>query len=370
MLTYNMDARCGMTKYDYLYQKIKADILSGTGRPGERLPSKRSLAEHLGVSVVTVDTAYQQLVEEGYLYARERSGYYAHQMERLQSGGKAICGRISLIKEEPGADCGKKEPVFQYASMLKIMREVIAQCGERLLEKPPHFGCAELRNAIAEFLLHYRGMVAQPDQIVIGSGSEYLYGSVVQLLGRDRIYGLEYPSYEKIRQVYEANGAVCELLALDHTGIATESLEAAKASVLHITPFHSYPSGISASASKRYEYLTWAAKRGAIIVEDDFDSEFSLNKKPIETVYAMDGGTGSVIYINTFSHSLAPSMRIGYMILPQRLMSLYKQKLGFYACSVPLFDQYVLARFIAEGHFERHLNRVRRQLRRAANAEA
>lgn len=369
MLTYNMDARGRMAKYDYLYQSIKEDILEGAIRPGERLPSKRALAEHLGLSVVTVDAAYQQLVEEGYLYARERSGYYAYQLDCHQAGEKAAGGRIKLIQEEEVAARSGKEPVFQYASMLKIMREVIAEYGERLLERPPHLGCAELRNAIAEFLLRYRGMVAQPEQIVIGSGSEYLYGSVVQLLGREKIYGLEYPSYEKIRLVYEANGATCELLALDHTGIATESLTDTAASVLHITPFHSYPSGVTASAAKRYEYLTWAQKRGAIIVEDDFDSEFSLHKRPIETVYARDT-TGSVIYINTFSHSLAPSMRVGYMILPPELMRLYNQKLGFYACSVPLFDQYILAKFIAEGHFERHLNRVRRQLRRAADADA
>lgn len=369
MLTYNMDARGGEAKYAYLYQKIKEDILNGAIRPGERLPSKRALAEHLGVSVVTVDTAYQQLTDEGYLYARERSGYYAYELDCLQAGIKPACGRLNLLKEEAGMASGTKKPAFQYASMLKIMREVIAEYGERLLDKPPHLGCAELRNAIAEYLLRYRGMVAQPEQIVIGSGSEYLYGNVVQLLGRNRIYGLEHPSYEKIRQVYEANGATCELLALDETGIATESLAGTAASVLHITPFHSYPSGISASAAKRYEYLAWAAKRGAIIVEDDFDSEFSLNKKPIETVYAMDT-TESVVYINTFSHSLAPSMRVGYMILPQALMRLYNTKLGFYACSVPLFDQYVLAKYIAGGHFERHLNRVRRQLRREASTEA
>lgn len=183
MLTYNMDARGRMAKYDYLYQSIKEDILEGAIRPGERLPSKRALAEHLGLSVVTVDAAYQQLVEEGYLYARERSGYYAYQLDCHQAGEKPAGGRIKLIQEEEVAARSGKEPAFQYASMLKIMREVIAEYGERLLERPPHFGCAELRNAIAEFLLRYRGMVAQPEQIVIGSGSEYLYGSVVQLLG-------------------------------------------------------------------------------------------------------------------------------------------------------------------------------------------
>ena len=249
---------------------------------------------------------------------------------------------------------------FRYSALTKLMREVIADCGTRLLEKPPHYGCAELRNAIAEYLLRYRGMLAQPDCIIIGSGAEYLYGLIVQLLGRERIYGLEDPGYEKIRQVYAANGAVCDLLPMSEDGIRTGALQKTNASVLHITPFHSFPTGITTSAAKRSAYLAWAAERNAILIEDDFDSEFSENKKPLQTLYSMDR-RGCVIYVNTFSHSLAPSMRMGYMVLPEALMARYREQLGFYSCSVPLFDQYVLARFISQGYFERHLNRLRRQ---------
>ena len=249
---------------------------------------------------------------------------------------------------------------FRYSALTKLMREGIADCGTRLLEKPPHYGCAELRNAIAEYLLRYRGMLAQPECIVIGSGAEYLYGLVVQLLGRDRVYGLEDPGYEKVRQVYAANGAVCELLPMSDDGIRADALQRTDATVLHVTPFHSFPTGITTSAAKRSEYLAWAAGRDAILIEDDFDSEFSENKKPLQTLYSMDR-RGCVIYVNTFSHSLAPSMRMGYMVLPERLMEQYRQTLGFYSCSVPLFDQYVLARFISQGYFERHLNRLRRQ---------
>ena len=203
-------------------------------------------------------------------------------------------------------------------------------------------------------------MLAQPDCIIIGSGAEYLYGLIVQLLGRERIYGLEDPGYEKIRQVYAANGAVCDLLPMSEDGIRTGALQKTNASVLHITPFHSFPTGITTSAAKRSAYLAWAAERNAILIEDDFASEFSENKKPLQTLYSMDR-RGCVIYVNTFSHSLAPSMRMGYMVLPERLMERYRQMLGFYSCSVPLFDQYVLARFISQGYFERHLNRLRRQ---------
>ena len=330
MLTYDLSGG-RQPKYYRLYTCIREDILRAELLPGQKLPSKRALAEHLHVSIATVSGAYEQLVDEGYLAAKPRSGYYVSAISRLPSGSAAQ-PRLRMLPD----------------------------CGTRLLEKPPHYGCAELRNAIAEYLLRYRGMLAQPECIVIGSGAEYLYGLVVQLLGRDRVYGLEDPGYEKVRQVYAANGAVCELLPMSDDGIRADALQRTDATVLHVTPFHSFPTGITTSAAKRSEYLAWAAGRDAILIEDDFDSEFSENKKPLQTLYSMDR-RGCVIYINTFSHSLAPSMRMGYMVLPEALMARYREQLGFYSCSVPLFDQYVLARFISQGYFERHLNRLRRQ---------
>ena len=358
MLTYALQDE-GQPKYYQLYTAIREDILRGELRPGQKLPSRRALAEHLHVSVVTVSGAYEQLVDEGYLAAKPRSGYYVSAISSLPQQTREQT-RLHLLPADPAAPQAQDGYGFRYSALTKLMREVIADCGTKLLEKPPHYGCAELRNAIADYLLRYRGMLAQPECIVIGSGAEYLYGLVVQLLGRDRVYGLEDPGYEKVRQVYAANGAVCELLPMSNDGIDAGALTQARASVLHITPFHSFPTGITTSAAKRSEYLAWAAARGAILVEDDFDSEFSENKKPLQTLYSMDR-RGCVIYVNTFSHSLAPSMRMGYMVLPESLMAQYREKLGFYSCSVPLFDQYVLARFISQGYFERHLNRLRRQ---------
>ena len=358
MLTYALQDE-GQPKYYQLYTAIREDILRGELRPGQKLPSRRALAEHLHVSVVTVSGAYEQLVDEGYLAAKPRSGYYVSAISSLPQQTRQQT-RLHLLPADPAAPQEQDGYGFRYSALTKLMREVIADCGTKLLEKPPHYGCAELRNAIADYLLRYRGMLAQPDCIVVGSGAEYLYGLIVQLLGRERIYGLEDPGYEKVRQVYAANGAVCELLPMSDDGIDAGALAHARASVLHITPFHSFPTGITTSAAKRSEYLAWAAARGAILVEDDFDSEFSENKKPLQTLYSMDR-RGCVIYVNTFSHSLAPSMRMGYMVLPESLMALYREKLGFYSCSVPLFDQYVLARFISQGYFERHLNRLRRQ---------
>jgi GntR family transcriptional regulator/MocR family aminotransferase len=241
------------------------------------------------------------------------------------------------------------------------VRSVISEYGEELLEKSPNEGCAILRNSIAEYLLRYRGIFAQPQQIIIGSGAETLYGAVVRLLGQDRVYGIEDPSYAQIRKVYEGSGAECELLVMGDDGIRSEALGAARADVLHVTPFHSYPSGVTATVGKRYEYLNWAGKKdGRYIVEDDFDSEFFMPGKPIETLFMTDRNE-KVIYINTFSKSLSPSMRMGYMILPEHLRGRYREQLGDFSCTVPVIDQYVLAEFINQGHFEQHLNRVRRK---------
>lgn len=360
MLTYDLHTVTAEPMYYRLYRFIKEDVQRGNLPAGTRLPGKRTFAEHLGVSTVTVDAAYRLLCDEGYVYSRERSGFFVC---RIESAGtvRTAAPSLRLASDPPEAPSGE-DMGFRYSALAKIMREVISEYGEKLLARPPHFGSAELRNAIAEYLLRYRGMVAQPEQIVIGSGSEYMYGMVALLLGRDRVYGLEDPSYEKIRLTYEAQGASVELLPMGPDGIASEALLTARADVLHVTPFHSFPSGITAPASKRYEYLAWAERRNGFIIEDDFDSEFSLQRKPLETLFAQDTG-GRVIYMNTFSHSLAPSMRMGYMLLPEALMEEYRERLGFYYCSVPLFDQLVLARFIGRGHFERHLNRVRRRLK-------
>jgi GntR family transcriptional regulator/MocR family aminotransferase len=184
----------------------------------------------------------------------------------------------------------------------------------------------------------------------------------VQFLGRDKIYALENPSYEKIHSVYKANGAMCELLKLGKDGILTSQLNKSKASVLHITPFQSFPSGVTASASKRNEYIKWATDRGAVIIEDDFNSEFTVSTKNEDTVFSLEP-TESVIYVNTFTKTIAPSMRIGYMVLPEKLTEAFFDKMGFYSCTVPVFEQYVLAEIIANGDFERHINRTRRKMR-------
>ena len=185
----------------------------------------------------------------------------------------------------------------------------------------------------------------------------------MQLLGKDRIFGLENPSYEKIRKVYEANGVQCDLLKMGADGIKTSELEKTKATVLHITPFNSYPSGITAGVSKRQEYLKWAKKRNAVIIEDNYAAELTVSMKNDDTVFSM-AETCEVLYLNTFSETIAPSMRVGYLVLPETMLSEFEKKLGFYSCTVPVFEQYVLAELINSGDFERHINRVRRERRK------
>ena len=341
--------------YETLYESIKKDIVSGKIKHGEKLPSKRTLAERLSVSVITVDGAYRLLIDEGYVFSKERSGFFV---------GAEVIGRIGKsanfsAKSAPNIAVNVD---FRFSSLSKIMRKVITDYDRALLIKPPAFGVEELRKAISEYLYRYRGMEVDFNNIIIGSGSEYFYGMIVALLGRYRIYGLEYPSYEKISAVIRTEGAACEFLKMGENGILSEELSRAKATVLHITPFNSYPTGITADYRKRIEYIEWANSRDGYIVEDDIDSEFAVGAKPVETVYSLSGGK-RVIYLNTFSKSLAPSMRMGYMILPDELKAEYEKRLGFYSCTVPTFDQYVMAEFINGGHFERHLNRIRRKLK-------
>lgn len=356
MMTYNLEKRGQKSKTVYLYEQIKQDILNGVIAAGEKLPGKRSLAAHLGISVITVETAYEMLAEEGYITARPRSGFYASTLalpERHAGGG----GPLPMLPPDGHVISGD---VAFFPAMARIIRRLLSEQSEILQLKPPHLGCAVLRNAIASYLLRYRGMEVSPAHIIIGSGAEYLYGLIVQLLGRDVIYGIETPSYEKISLVYRAGGAQIEELPLAADGIPEEALAASSAGVLHVTPLHSFPSGITASAEKRYSYLKWANERDAWIVEDDFDSEFASPRRPIETLCSMDR-SGRVIYMNTFSKSISPAIRVGYMILPEQLMARYMERLNFYSCTVPVLDQYALAAFIDEGAFERHLGRMRRK---------
>ena len=344
-------------KYALVYSEIKKRIINGEYPPHKKLPSKRVMADRLGVSVITVEKALSMLADEGYIIPRERRGYFVSDINYGVINAKAPKDTITYLDEPknmPGTD-------FEYSVWFKTVRRVISEKGSGLFIKSPSQGCAVLRNAIADYLHRYRGMRAEPKNIIIGSGSEQLYEIAIKILGRSKIFGIESPCYEQIPMIYKDMGAgVCELV-MGEDGILSSELENKHFDVLHVTPFHSYPSGITATVAKRYEYLTHISEKRSYIIEDDFDSEFFIPGNPIDSLYKLSHGK-NVIYINTFSKSLSPSMRLGYMILPDELLELYEEHFSSHSCSVPVMDQYVLAEFISSGSFERHLNRMRRRL--------
>ncbi len=344
--------------YLQLYRQVRQDIVSGLLPLGSKLLSKRILCEELGVSTVTVEHAYSLLCDEGYVEARERSGYFV--IFRSTDG---FADPEEVHSPQPPSH--KVEPTeFPFSVLTKTMRRVMNDYGEAILESSPGIGCQELREAICQYLARSRGVSVSPEQIIIGSGSEHLYTLVLSLLGRDRQYAIESPSYHKIEQVYRASNVSFSMLPLGTEGIESRALWNCEGDVLHISPYRSYPSNVTASASKRHEYLCWVSKADRYIIEDDFQSEFSLSRKPEDTLFSQSSGN-NVIYMNSFSKTISPSLRVAYMVLPQRLLHLYHERLGFLSCTVPTFQQLVLAALLRGGEFERHINRVRRKLRRS-----
>ena len=344
--------------YLQLYEQIKSDIVNGIYAFNTKLPSKRILSEEIGVSVITVEHAYSLLCEEGYIDSRERSGYYVCFRPDSTFVSASLQNTIS-----PHTHTAVHNDDFPFSTYAKTVRKVLSIYGGDIFNAVHGSGCEELKTAICNYLKRSRGINVKNEQIIIGAGSEYLYGLIVQMLGKNRIYALEDPSYPKISKVYRANGVKTLFLPLLNDGISSEHLQKTPATVLHITPYRSFPSRISASASKKREYIDWAKGSDKIIVEDDYESEFTLLKKAEETVFSLSNGN-NVIYVNTFSKTVSPAVRIAYMIIPQNMIPLYEESVGFYNCSVPLFNQLILAEFISSGNFERHINRVRRKVRR------
>ncbi len=367
-MNYTINAASHVPAYLQLYALLKKDITDGTYPYGSRLPSKRTVADETGLSVVTAAHAYALLSDEGYAEARERSGFFVtYREEDFTSGssGAVLPEEKNVPPDHPLfrrlSPCTAGD--FPFSVLSKTVRRVLSEYGDALFVRSPNQGCDELRAALSSYLARSRSIHVSPGQIVVGSGAEYLYILIAQLFGHGASFALESPSYEKIRQVYDSCGIRCEMIPLLNDGIDTAALRRVKTAVLHTTPFHNYPTGITAGVSKKREILRWAASCGAVVVEDNYDSELTVSAKPEDSLFSMSDGE-NVIYVNTFTRTIAPSVRIGYMVLPKRLMELFTEKLGFYACPVPLLDQYVLASLLQSGDYERHVNRVRRKKRK------
>ena len=385
MLTYSFSDIGNTSLYEHLYHSIKKDIVSGTLKPQDRLPSKRSFAKHLNISTITIENAYAQLLAEGYIYSLPKKGYYVSDITELVYSPKSdrlptsssSNASSSALKQELGQGFSsvKKTLVsyqvdfasnqtcaerFPFATWMKLMREIMAEKSTELMINPPGIGIPELRTAIAEHLQQFRGMQVSPEQVIIGAGTEYLYGLLIQLLGREKVYAIENPGYTKIARIYTAQQVTVRHLSMDSSGICMKELEQSDCDILHISPTHHFPTGIVTSINRRNELLNWAAASDdRYIIEDDYDCEFRLMGKPIRSLQSLDQ-MEKVIYINTFTKSLTSTIRISYMVLPPHLMELFQQKLGFYSATVSNFEQYTLAKFLREGYFEKHINRMRK----------
>ena len=357
MLTYQLKKAPGVPLYEALYRCIREDILSGALKANQKLPSKRTLSANLKVSKITVETAYNQLLAEGYIRSQEKVGYFVEEVTR-PAVQTALPESITQPREQL-IDLTANGPVqFPFSVWSRLQREVLLDLGEQLLAPLENQGLPVLRRAIAQHLRQFRGMQVDPENILIGAGTDFLYNLLIQLLGRDKCYAVEEPGYGKIRKIYAAAGAGCVSATMDAWGVLPQTLETAQ--VLHISPSHHFPTGLVTPLTRRQELLEWAAAQPErYIIEDDYDSEFRFDAHPMPTMQSLDGGE-RVIYMNTFSKTLAPSIRISYMVLPPKCMEAFREKLGFYSCTVPSFQQYTLARFIDRGYFEKHLNRMRK----------
>ena len=368
MLTYDFSARGSTPRYEYLYQCLRADILNGTLSEGEKMPSKRELAAANGISISTVVHAYEQLLTEGYLFSRERSGYYvASDFNSFLRYQKRTFTRPAPEESESWkADFTTNTIVYErfpFSTWTRVMRQVQSDQGVQLMKRGDFLGSQELRMALAEYLYHNRGMVVPPDCIVIGTGIEYLYSRLIRLLPVNAVYAVENPGYRKIPHIYDDNGLQWTWIDMDQDGIRMKSLRESGASVVHVSPDHHYPLGTGMSMRRRQELLRWLQESpDRYIIEDDYDCEFRYRGHPLPALSSLDV-SGRIIYMNTFSKTLSPAIRISYMVLPERLLQHYVSSANFFSNTSSSMEQQTLARFLQDGYFSRHLNRLRKYYR-------
>ena len=381
MITYSFDDKSKISLYEQLYRHIKEDILSGVLAPHTPLPSKRAFSKQLCVSIVTVETSYNQLLSEGFIYSLPRKGFYVSDIGANSGIPVSNAASPTVLPSLAQADLDKLKVTvdtsskyyadfssnatdpdsFPFTIWAKITRQILADNQHLLMTNPPFNGLLELRQAIVDYLREFRGMQVHPDNIIIGAGTETMYNLLIQLLGHDKVYATEDPGYDKIAKILISNEVPHIKVPLDEHGILPSFLEQHGAQIVHSTPSHHFPTGITMPIKRRHELLNWATadpEGHRYIIEDDYDSEFRLLGRPIPSLYSIDRSE-RVIYMNTFTKSLASTIRVSYMILPEHLMQLYRKKMSFYTCTVSTFEQLTLALLMYNGHYEKHINRMR-----------
>ncbi len=353
----------GEPLYQQIYDSLAAQIRTGALRSGTKLPGKRSLAAQLGVGVVTVDTAYQMLVAEGYLEAVAKKGFFVLEVaETVERGGEDLVP-IPEEPEEPPCrfdlSTGSVDTdLFPFRTWGRIQKELLYAAPE-LLSHGPRQGDRALREAIGSYLATYRGVVCHPAQIVVGAGTEYLLSMVARLL-QGQAAAVENPGYRRVPKILENSGVSCRCVEIDGGGVSVEALRRSGASICCVTPSHHFPTAVTMPAGRRSQLLAWAREaEGRYLIEDDYDAEFRFDMRPLPSLQGMGGQFGPVIYLSTFSKSLAPSIRIACMVLPPELLRRYRAAYGSYANTVSRFEQQTLCRFIEGGYFTRHLSRMR-----------
>lgn len=347
--------------YRQLYRYIVEEIAAGTLAAGERLPAKRRLAGDLRVSVSTVETAYQMLAAEGYVTAKPRSGFTVCRIERLEAPARPA---PAVPREAPAArwryDFGTGSvdtSLFPFKTWTRLQRETLTAHPE-LLNHGHRQGDEALRAAIVKYLHAYRGVVCTSGQVVVGAGIEYLTGLLARLFS-DSVFAVENPGYARTARILRNNGVRTVFVPVDAHGMRADALAQSGAQLAYVTPSHQFPTGATMPAARRAELLRWAgAAPGRYLIEDDYDSEFRFDTRPVPSLQGLDRA-GRVIYVSTFSKSVAPSMRVGYMVLPVPVLERYRAEYGVYSSTVSRFEQQALCRFLEGGHFARHLNRLR-----------
>ena len=364
MLTYDLIKSGKLPKYDYLYQCIRDDIISGKIKSNEQLPSKRALANHLSIGLITVANAYEQLITEGYIVAKERVGYFVQELP--EDFIKKNQEKNEVTKEEPEheyfADFMANRislKLFPISIWNQMLRQALYDNSDTLFKTIPYNGIYELREAIADYLHKNRGMTVSPSQVIIGAGTEYLYSRLIQLFGRKSTFGFEESSFDKLSTICTAYGNPYNFIPIDESGLIVDELKKSATDIVHVSPSNHFPTGIVMPIKRRLELMEWAYESdNRYIIEDDYDSEFRYKGKYIAPIYTEDVNN-KVIYMNTFSKTMVPSLRISYMVLPVDILERYKETMSFYSCTVSSFEQYALARFISGGYFERHINRIK-----------
>ena len=375
MLIYDTEKRGDKPLYEFLYDCIKKDIHAGVLKSGDRLPSRRQMAMDNGIAEITVANAYSQLVTEGYITSREKRGYFvAMDLEAITYDntftvpeGKKVdvqafdekCPCQDLAKK-PGVnltDGSLPEEAFPFDTWSKLARRVLTESRAECIKTPEPRGLQALREAIAGYLERARGFSPNPEHIIVGPGSGYLSNVLLSLLGPDSMVAVEDPGYMCICKIYEFSGHKCLHIPVDENGLITDGLNGSDIKMIHVSPSHHFPMGCVMSAPRRAALCSWAEETGAWIVEDDYDSEFRFEGRPVPPIVASN--PGRVIYMNTFTRTLSPSLRIAYMILPDELYEKYSGRLDFSSGTVSTSEQLTLASFISEGYYERHLNRTR-----------